>query len=209
LLQELVGEVRLKTRKIQKELEETQQDLLEKVKANDVLVTAVSKGTGKLISLREGGLRWKTKYFFGESGRRKRKDKTNKEGFGRDSARLVANEGHDDRGLFEAFKTARAARTLFAREAVFFYARSSSQFGTRCRGGRRRAPKDLLLIMGWLRNFPNTGRECPWSLRRANPLESRKWWTIGAFMRCDSFELTARGHRIPGPFRPPDGEPGW
>jgi hypothetical protein len=59
---ELVRDVRLKTRTIQRELEETQEDLLEKVKANDVLVTAVSKGTGQLRSLREGGLRWKTKF---------------------------------------------------------------------------------------------------------------------------------------------------
>ena len=62
LHRELVRDVRLKTRTIQRELEETQQELLEKVNANDVLVTAVSKGTGKLRSLREGGLRWKTKY---------------------------------------------------------------------------------------------------------------------------------------------------
>ena len=62
LHRELVRDVRLKTRTIQRELEETQQDLLEKVKANDVLVTAVSKGTGQLRNLRKGELRWKTKY---------------------------------------------------------------------------------------------------------------------------------------------------
>ena len=59
---ELVRDVRLKTRTIHRELEETQEDLLEKVKANDMLVTAVSKGTGQLRSLRVGGLRWKTKF---------------------------------------------------------------------------------------------------------------------------------------------------
>jgi hypothetical protein len=45
-----------------KESWKTQEDLLEKVKSNEVLVTAVNKGTGQLRSLREGGLRWKSKY---------------------------------------------------------------------------------------------------------------------------------------------------
>jgi hypothetical protein len=60
--QELVRQDRLKARQIAKELEGTKQQLFGKKETNDGLVKAVSKGTTKMESLRDDGLRWKTKY---------------------------------------------------------------------------------------------------------------------------------------------------
>jgi hypothetical protein len=60
--QELVRQGRLKTRQITKELEETKQHLFENKETNDSLVKAVRKGTAKMESLRDDGLKWKAKY---------------------------------------------------------------------------------------------------------------------------------------------------
>ena len=60
--QELVRQGRVKARQITKELEETKQHLFENKETNDGLVKAVTKGTAKMKSLRDDGLRWKAKY---------------------------------------------------------------------------------------------------------------------------------------------------
>ncbi len=60
--QELVRQGRVKARQITKELKETKRHLFEKEETNDCLVKAVSKGTAKMESLRDDGLRWKAKY---------------------------------------------------------------------------------------------------------------------------------------------------
>ena len=60
--QELVRQGRVKARQITKELEEIQQHLFENKETNDGLVKAVRKGTAKMESLRDDGLRWKAKY---------------------------------------------------------------------------------------------------------------------------------------------------
>ena len=60
--QEFIRQGRVKARQITKQLEETKQHLFENKETNDGLVKAVSKGTAKIESLREDGLRWKAKY---------------------------------------------------------------------------------------------------------------------------------------------------
>ncbi len=55
--QELVRQGRVKARQITKELEETKQHLFGKKERNDGLVKAVRKGTAKMESLRDDGLR--------------------------------------------------------------------------------------------------------------------------------------------------------
>jgi hypothetical protein len=52
----------VKARQITKELEETKQHLFQNKETNDGLVKAVTKGTAKMESLRDDGLRWKAKY---------------------------------------------------------------------------------------------------------------------------------------------------
>jgi hypothetical protein len=56
------GDVRVKTRELQKELEEKEQHLVAKEDKNGELVKAVSKGITKCKRVLEDGLRWKSKY---------------------------------------------------------------------------------------------------------------------------------------------------
>ena len=55
--QEFIRQGRVKARQITKELEETKQHLFENKETNDGLVKAVRKGTAKMESLRDDGLR--------------------------------------------------------------------------------------------------------------------------------------------------------
>ncbi len=56
------GDVKVKTRELQKELEEKEQHLVTKENKNGELVKAVSKGITKCNRVLEDGLRWKSKY---------------------------------------------------------------------------------------------------------------------------------------------------
>ena len=59
--QEFIRQGRVKARQITKQLEETKQHLFENKETNDGLVKAYRKGTAKMESLRDDGLRWKAK----------------------------------------------------------------------------------------------------------------------------------------------------
>ena len=59
---ELGRAVRQKTRQITRDLEQTQQDLIDKTERNEALDKAVKKGVQKLDGVRDDGLRWKSKY---------------------------------------------------------------------------------------------------------------------------------------------------
>ena len=56
------GDVRIKTRELQRELEVKEQDLVAKEDKNGELVKAVSKGQTQCNRFVEDGLRWKSKY---------------------------------------------------------------------------------------------------------------------------------------------------
>ena len=60
--EELGRAVRQKTRQITRDLEQTQQDLIDKTERNEALDKAVKKGVQKLDGVRDDGLRWKSKY---------------------------------------------------------------------------------------------------------------------------------------------------
>jgi hypothetical protein len=59
------GDVRIKTRELQRELEVKEQDLVAKDDKNGELVKAVSKGQTQCKRVLEDGLRWKSKYLAG------------------------------------------------------------------------------------------------------------------------------------------------
>ena len=71
----VAGDVRDKTRHMQRELEEKQQHLVAIEDMNGVLVKTVSKGITKCKRVMEDGLRWKTKYMEGQAEIRKTGDK--------------------------------------------------------------------------------------------------------------------------------------
>ena len=71
----VAGDVRDKTRHMQRELEEKQQHLVAIEDTNGVLVKTVSKGITKCKRVMEDGLRWKTKYMEGQAELRKTGDK--------------------------------------------------------------------------------------------------------------------------------------
>ena len=60
--EDCVRALRQNTRQITRDLEQTQQDLIDKTERSDALDKAVKKGFEKLDGLRENGLRWKSKY---------------------------------------------------------------------------------------------------------------------------------------------------
>jgi hypothetical protein len=60
--EDFVRAVRQNTRQITRDLEQTQQDLIDKTERSDALDKAVKKGVQKLDGLREDGLKWKSKY---------------------------------------------------------------------------------------------------------------------------------------------------
>ena len=60
--EELGRAVRQKTRQITRDLEQTQQDLIDKTQRNEALDKAFKKGVQKLDGVRDDGLRWKSKY---------------------------------------------------------------------------------------------------------------------------------------------------
>lgn len=62
LQEDFVRALRQNTRQITRDLEQTQQDLIDKTERSDALDKAVKKGVQKLDALREDGLRWKSKY---------------------------------------------------------------------------------------------------------------------------------------------------
>ena len=60
--EDFVRAVRQNTRQITRELEQTQQDLIDKTERNEALDKALKRGFQKLDGVRDDGLRWKSKY---------------------------------------------------------------------------------------------------------------------------------------------------